>query len=413
MRRRILSVAMRSVLIAVLILGLPLGVALERLTTSRARAELEALALRASVTVPVQPGDPPELPRVASGQELAVYDVHGHRTAGSGPKSLEQGSRASLTGHPTEATIGGDIVEVVPVSANERVYAVVRAATEEARVRHQVWRQWAVLLGGCLLAGCAGAAFAARASRRLATPVSELAALAERVGDGEFAPEPEPSGVAEVDTASRALSVTARRLGELLERERSFARTASHQLRTPLTRLQLELEAGLEAGGRPLQEAAESALETAEQLSQTIEEVLALARDPRAAASLDVVQLAESSAEEWRGLLAADARPLRVHAPPTTMATASPAAVRQILHVLLDNAYQHGSGAVSITVRSPHGAVALDVSDEGGLPTGRWNARGVGLQLANDLAEANGARILMYVTAGVTRATVLLPGIPD
>src|ERR1700712_3370709 len=81
-------------------------------------------------------------------------------------------------------------------------------------------------------------------------------------------------------------------------------------------------------------------------------------------------------------------------------------AVEQILDVLLDNAMQHGRGAVTVTFRIADTAVAIDVTDEGsglsGDPQALFVRRSapslnhrIGLTLARTLAEAEGGRLVV------------------
>jgi signal transduction histidine kinase len=99
---------------------------------------------------------------------------------------------------------------------------------------------------------------------------------------------------------------------------------------------------------------------------------------------------------------------------------ASEAAVRQIVDVLIDNAYRHGRGAVVITAREANEAAAIDVQDDGSttgldlLPdatTARtWSAgQRLGLSLARSLAEAEDGRLVHARTEEHTRLTLLLP----
>jgi signal transduction histidine kinase len=219
-----------------------------------------------------------------------------------------------------------------------------------------------------------------------------------------------------------ALNSTAERLDDMLARERSFSADASHQLRTPLTGLRLRLEAALEHPGQDLRHAITDGIASADRLEQTIEELLALARDTRSSNTtpLDLPTLLDEIESGWHDRLAAQDRALQVavdpHAP---VSLASTAAVRQVLTVLLDNAATHGSGTVSVAVRNAADALAIDVSDEGDgitapepeLFTRRSrlaDGHGIGLALARSLAEAEGGRLRLTRPAPPT-FTLLVP----
>src|SRR5439155_834762 len=173
----------------------------------------------------------------------------------------------------------------------------------------------------------------------------------------------QPAGVAEIDSVGSAVNTTAQRIGDMLERERAFSANASHQLRTPLAGLRLQLEAGLDAPDADAGAALRAAIETADRLERTIDDLLTLARDRRPAAeAADLPALLAEIEQGWRGLLAAANRQLRITADDPPAPRASEAAIRQIIGVLLDNAVTHGHGMVAVTARDAGDALAVDVS---------------------------------------------------
>jgi C4-dicarboxylate-specific signal transduction histidine kinase len=109
----------------------------------------------------------------------------------------------------------------------------------------------------------------------------------------------------------------------------------------------------------------------------------------------------------WHGPLADAGRPLRTIVEPDLPAgTASSAAVRQILEVIVANAFEHGAGAVTVVARSAGGGIAVEVTDEGpGVAADAGDVfaprsesrtgRGIGLGLASSLAAAEGGRLLL------------------
>jgi signal transduction histidine kinase len=125
-------------------------------------------------------------------------------------------------------------------------------------------------------------------------------------------------------------------------------------------------------------------------------------------------------ADTWSPLLADAGRQLDTRQEADLPATAaSPAAVRQMLTVLLDNAVCHGRGKVSLTARDAGGLLAFDVTDEGSgteaadrirrsLTTSAQRSGGLGLPLARSLADAEGARLRLAATRP-TSLSLLLP----
>jgi signal transduction histidine kinase len=126
----------------------------------------------------------------------------------------------------------------------------------------------------------------------------------------------------------------------------------------------------------------------------------------------------------WEAPLAARGRRLATAAEPELPSgLAPPAAVRQILDVLIGNALWHGEGAVTIEAYEADGGVAIDVSDEGpGLaaepdellagPTGQADGHGRGLPLARSLAAAAGGTVVVRRAAPRPVFSLLLPPPP-
>jgi signal transduction histidine kinase len=223
----------------------------------------------------------------------------------------------------------------------------------------------------------------------------------------------------ELDAVADSLDRTAGRLGDLVARERAFSADASHQLRTPLAAMRIELEA-LELRGEEIP----AALDQVGRLQQTVETLLAVARDaPRREAVTDLAALADELAGRWRGPLAAEGRPLAVRVLSADhVALVSSRVVGEALEVVLHNALRHGAGAVTVTIRDAGGLLAIDVSDAGpgftGDPESAFTRRGgdadgdghgIGLALARSLIQAEGGQLLVSRSGPEPVITVLLP----
>ncbi len=418
MRRKILGVAMGVAALAILLFGLPLGVAVYNVFNNDEHRELDRAALRVALHVAATSPEAADAVKVAGASgdvRSAVYATDGRRLSGDGPAAADQPVQDALAGQVVDTEVGGDLVVAVPVYDGTRVVGVARSASKKSELQLQVLGVWGAMAGLAVIAGGVSYVLAARQARRLADPLVRLEEAAEELGDGNFAVRAEPCGVAEIDRAGAALNRTAERLDELLARERTFTGVASHQLRTPLTAMRLSLEQALEGPDVELRAAVAEAIRDGDRLSGTIDDVLALVRGGSATEPLPVGPLVSELAPQWERSLAAVGRRLVFEQEDAPPALASAAAVRQILTVLVDNATHHGTGTVTVRLRDSSDAVAIDVADEGSVdvpllpPAGETGPRRLGLEIASSLAEAEGGRLVHARTERTTRLTLLLP----
>jgi signal transduction histidine kinase len=405
MRRRLVLAIAGVATAAVVLFAVPLGLVLgdAHRTSDLLRLQRDTFAATRQIDLSQSPRDAVELP--SSSDQLAVYDRAGRRVAGHGPATAPAVVlRALSTARPADAPGGGALVVAVPLLSGERVTGAVRALRPEGQASGQTNGERLGLAGIAVAIVLVSVLAALWLGRVLARPLEQLVPAASRLGHGDFSIRAPRAGIPEVDGVAEALDTTARRLEELIARERSFSADASHQLRTPLQALRIELEAAELRGGAPPE--VQTALAQVERLEATIATLLAVARDvPRHERTTALRPVLEEAAARWHSVLAAMSRPLRVTAADSQLAAASdPRVVQQVLDVLLDNAASHGAGAVHVGVREVEDWVAIDVGDEGtgfgaepesafARREGAENGHGIGLALARALAHAEGGRL--------------------
>lgn len=416
MRSRLVLAIVGVAAAAVIALALPLAIGAQRLYREDEVLALErdATAAARAFDAQAQRGDPVEFP--TSSDQLAAYDRSGHLLGGSGPARADATVHATLASGRVSELSGDDQLEVaVPILASERVVGAVRAVRSTGELSERIARMRLTIaaVAAVIIGLAAAAAFAL--ARRLTRPVNQLAAAAAAIGDGQTATRSPRSGIAELDTVATALDDTAARLAAIVARERAFSADASHQLRTPLAALRLELESRELQG----QDVAEP-LRQVDRLEATIDTLLAAARDTEAEREpFDLHPLLEELRSNWTGQLARQARPLEiVAARDLPFVRAAPGAIREILGVLVENAARHGGGAIRVEARALARSVAVDVSDEGpgladpqaAFDRGAGTGHGIGLALARALAEGDGGRLdLVSSEPGQTKFTLLVP----
>jgi len=273
-----------------------------------------------------------------------------------------------------------------------------------------------------------------RASRRALSPVMALARSVRQLDPNApdpavFEPARLPMGADdEVGELAAALAWFAHRLNEYMERERHFTRDASHELRSPLTVIQMASDVLLQGTslGEPERRAVERIRRSARDMEELTAAFLLLARESETGLPTETVCINDVVATELeRALPLAEGRPVALQIEARCSLTID--APEKVLSVLVGNLLRN---AVAYTnegrVRVEIQADAVVIEDTGvGLPAGRIREMGqpfvrgstgrpgygVGLTIVRRLSDRFGWPVEFTSQAEVgTRVRIKFPG---
>jgi two-component system OmpR family sensor kinase len=326
----------------------------------------------------------------------------------------------------------------VPALVNGQRYAVqVAGSLDDA---DQILQSAAILftvMATALLAlvGWAGA----RLSRQTFVAMENIVSQARKIGDTSLDSRlPHPGGDDEIGQLADTLNAMLDRIEQAFEAQRRFTADASHELRSPLSRLRTEIEITLRRprSAEEYVSTLRSCLDEVGRLTMLVEELLMLARldAGQQLEQVELVSLAALAQETIKRLTAPAAErriQILLHDDLAQAVQVDRAPVSLVLRNLLDNALKFSPADGHITLRIGRGArgAMLSVEDQGvgiadhelpflferffrgtGARAGEVDGVGLGLALSQAIMQAYGGRIEAENAAtGGARFTLHLP----
>jgi signal transduction histidine kinase len=258
-------------------------------------------------------------------------------------------------------------------------------------------------------------------ARSITRPLSKLVSAAEGLGRNVRQPKLEEKGARELRDAARAFNTMQDRLQRYLDSRTRVLAAMSHDLKTPLTRLRLQVETTLD----------DTAIQTRfgkelDEMESMVRGALALFRgldDDESLAPIDINALVATLRSEFAEM-GAD---VTVEGQAAQPFLGKPQALRRCLTNLVANAVKFGTRAKIVV--EDGAALLIRVRDEGpGIPPDELErvfepfyrvessrnrdtgGTGLGLSIARDVAQAHGGSLVARnLPAGGLEALLVLP----
>ena len=230
-------------------------------------------------------------------------------------------------------------------------------------VAHHAWRggggRW---LGALVLLAIAVGVGAYPVARRITRRVERLQSRVDALGRGELGARVEVEGRDEIAQLAKSFNRTAQRIEQLVGAQRSMLASASHELRSPLTRIRMATEL---LSNDTRAELRDGIARDVEELDELIEELLFASR-------LETVDgLEREDPVDLLALLAEEGARVgaQVDGDVVTI-VGDPRLLRRLVRNLFENARRHGQGApIHASVHRTQNGACLRVEDEGpGVP---------------------------------------------
>ena len=262
-------------------------------------------------------------------------------------------------------------------------------------------------------------------ARRLTIPVERLYHAAQLIGKGQWPESIQEDGPEELVVLTRTFNIMNSQVKELLANRTTLLAGIAHDLRTPLTQIQLALEMLPNNGGKP--ELMESIRDDLDAINNLIGKSLNISLElvEEKSEITDITQLLDNVVNHCR----LDGADIQWYPENHCEKMLHPLALKRILTNLLENAIRYGEGKpIHVESKCGEGSFVIQIKDRGpGIPynekeavfrpfyrleksrSSKTGGSGLGLAIVRQLANANGWKIqLLERTKGGTNAKLTI-----
>ena len=208
---------------------------------------------------------------------------------------------------------------------------------------------------------------------RTLEPVEAIRSEVAEIGSSDLHRRvPQPRHDDEIGRLARTMNQMLGRVEASVDRQQRFVADASHELRSPLTRLRVEIEVRLAATEVEGREVLEGLLEDVIGLQRLVEDLLHLARADGGQTSLEWerVDLDDIVFRETERLKAEGRILVDVSGVSGAQVRGDPRQLTRAIRNLCDNAGRHALGTVTVTLAEQDDTAVLTVADDGpGIPS--------------------------------------------
>jgi signal transduction histidine kinase len=285
-------------------------------------------------------------------------------------------------------------------------------------ILNNVMRGWvAASIVAVLLAALAGWYF----SNSITTPITALTRITSRMAAGDLTARADVAGNDEMEMLGRSFNEMASQVEEMVGTLRSFVADAAHELHTPITALQANLElARDEKNASARTRYLLRAQEQGQRLEALVKSLLDLSRIEAADAdaksnfvSVDLIQLVREVGEQFASRAEQTERSFTMNMQDDAVSVmGNEMQLRQVIINLLENAvkFTPANGQISLNLERSTNEITLTVSDSGiGIPpedlphlferfhrgrnVSEFSGNGLGLAIVKAIVESHSGNV--------------------